>query len=277
MKKTLPDDSYTLHTDLYQLNMIETYWRRGIDQKKAIFEVFFRDLPFDNGYAIFAGLERLVSYINKLKFTETDLEYLRDEVGYKDDFIDYLRNFKFTATIRSVVEGEVVFNKEPLIQVEGPLVDCQLVETAILNIVNYQTLIATKAARIRSVVGNDALMEFGTRRAQELDAAIWGTRAAYIGGFDATSNVRAGKIFGIPASGTHAHALVQAYRNDYEAFKAYATTHKDCVFLVDTYDTLKSGVPNAIRVAKEMGDKINFLGVRIDSGDMAYISKRVRE
>lgn len=277
MKKTLPDDSYTLHTDLYQLNMIETYWRRGIDQKKAIFEVFFRDLPFDNGYAIFAGLERLISYINKLKFTETDLEYLRDEVGYKDDFIDYLRNFKFTATIRSVVEGEVVFNKEPLIQVEGPLVDCQLVETAILNIVNYQTLIATKAARIRSVVGNDALMEFGTRRAQELDAAIWGTRAAYIGGFDATSNVRAGKIFGIPASGTHAHALVQAYRNDYEAFKAYATTHKDCVFLVDTYDTLKSGVPNAIRVAKEMGDKINFLGVRIDSGDMAYISKRVRE
>ena len=228
MKKTLPDDSYTLHTDLYQLNMIETYWRKGIDQKKAIFEVFFRDLPFDNGYAIFAGLERLVSYINKLKFTETDLEYLRDEVGYKDDFIDYLRNFKFTATIRSVV-------------------------------------------------GNDALMEFGTRRAQELDAAIWGTRAAYIGGFDATSNVRAGKIFGIPASGTHAHALVQAYRNDYEAFKAYATTHKDCVFLVDTYDTLKSGVPNAIRVAKEMGDKINFLGVRIDSGDMAYISKRVRE
>ena len=212
-----------------------------------------------------------------MKFTETDLEYLRDEVGYKDDFIDYLRNFKFTATIRSVVEGEVVFNKEPLIQVEGPLVDCQLVETAILNIVNYQTLIATKAARIRSVVGNDALMEFGTRRAQELDAAIWGTRAAYIGGFDATSNVRAGKIFGIPASGTHAHALVQAYRNDYEAFKAYATTHKDCVFLVDTYDTLKSGVPNAIRVAKEMGDKINFLGVRIDSGDMAYISKRVRE
>ena len=277
MIKTLPDDSYTLHTDLYQLNMIETYWRKGIDQKKAIFEVFFRDLPFDNGYAIFAGLERLVSYINKLKFTETDLEYLRDEVGYKDDFIDYLRNFKFTATIRSVVEGEVVFNKEPLIQVEGPLVDCQLVETAILNIVNYQTLIATKAARIRSVVGNDALMEFGTRRAQELDAAIWGTRAAYIGGFDATSNVRAGKIFGIPASGTHAHALVQAYRNDYEAFKAYATTHKDCVFLVDTYDTLKSGVPNAIRVAKEMGDKINFLGVRIDSGDMAYISKRVRE
>ncbi|HAQ0762455.1 TPA: nicotinate phosphoribosyltransferase, partial [Enterococcus faecium] len=163
------------------------------------------------------------------------------------------------------------------IQVEGPLAHCQLVETALLNMVNFQTLIATKAARIKSVIGEDPLLEFGTRRAQELDAAVWGTRAAYIGGADATSNVRAGKIFGIPASGTHAHSLVQSYGNDYEAFMAYAKTHKDCVFLVDTYDTLKSGVPSAIRVAKELGDKINFQGVRIDSGDMAYISKRVRE
>ena len=160
---------------------------------------------------------------------------------------------------------------------EGPLAHCQLVETALLNIVNFQTLIATKAARIKSVIGDDPLLEFGTRRAQELDAAVWGTRAAYIGGADATSNVRAGKIFGIPASGTHAHSLVQSYGNDYEAFMAYAKTHKDCVFLVDTYDTLKSGVPSAIRVAKELGDQINFQGVRIDSGDMAYISKRVRE
>ena len=176
-----------------------------------------------------------------------------------------------------MVEGEIVFNNEPLMQIEGPLADCQLVETAILNIINYQTLIATKAARNRSVVGDDPLLEFGSRRAQEMDAAIWGTRAAYIGGFDATSNLRASKIFGIPASGTHAHALVQAYQNDYEAFKAYAETHHDCVFLVDTYDTLRSGVPNAIRVAKEMGDRINFLGVRIDSGDMAYISKCVRK
>lgn len=160
---------------------------------------------------------------------------------------------------------------------EGPLAHCQLVETALLNMVNFQTLIATKAARIKSVIGEDPLLEFGTRRAQELDAAVWGTRAAYIGGADATSNVRAGKIFGIPASGTHAHSLVQSYGNDYEAFMAYAKTHKDCVFLVDTYDTLKSGVPSAIRVAKELGDKINFQGVRIDSGDMAYISKRVRE
>ena len=155
--------------------------------------------------------------------------------------------------------------------------DAQLVETPLLNIVNYQTLIATKASRIRSVVGDQPLLEFGTRRAQEMDAALWGTRAAYIGGFNATSNVRAGKLFGIPISGTHAHSLVQVYRNDYEAFKAYAETHKDVVFLVDTYDTLRSGVPSAIRVAKEMGDKINFIGVRIDSGDLAYVSKGVRK
>ena len=160
---------------------------------------------------------------------------------------------------------------------EGPLAQCQLVETALLNILNYQILIATKAARIRSVIEDAPLLEFGTRRAQEMDAAIWGTRAAVIGGADATSNVRAGKIFGIPVSGTHAHALVQAYGNDYDAFKAYASTHKDCVFLVDTYDTLKIGVPNAIRVAKELGDKINFLGVRLDSGDLAYLSKQVRK
>jgi len=277
MTKKYPDDSLTLHTDAYQINMIQTYWEQGIHNKNAVFEVFFRDMPFKNGYAIFAGLERVVKYIQQLHFTDSDLAYLKESEHYPDDFLEYLRNFKFSGTIRSAVEGDLVFNGEPIMQVEGPLADCQLVETAILNVVNYQTLIATKASRIKSVVGNDALLEFGTRRAQEMSAAIWGTRAAYIGGFDATSNVRAGKIFGIPISGTHAHALVQYYRNDYDAFKAYAQTHHDCVFLVDTYDTLKSGVPNAIRVAKEMGDKINFLGVRIDSGDMAYLSKRVRE
>lgn len=277
MTKKYPDDSLTLHTDAYQINMIQTYWEQGIHNKNAVFEVFFRDMPFKNGYAIFAGLERVVKYIQQLHFTDSDLAYLKESEHYPDDFLEYLRNFKFSGTIRSAVEGDLVFNGEPIMQVEGPLADCQLVETAILNVVNYQTLIATKASRIKSVVGNDALLEFGTRRAQEMSAAIWGTRAAYIGGFDATSNVRAGKIFGIPISGTHAHALVQYYRNDYDAFKAYAQTHHDCVFLVDTYDTLKSGVPHAIRVAKEMGDKINFLGVRIDSGDMAYLSKRVRE
>ena len=234
-------------------------------------------MPFNHGYAVFAGLERLVNYLENLTFNDSDIAYLRGLEVYPEGFLEYLQNFEFKATVRSAREGELVFANEPLIQVEGPLAHCQLVETALLNMVNFQTLIATKAARIKSVIGEDPLLEFGTRRAQELDAAVWGTRAAYIGGADATSNVRAGKIFGIPASGTHAHSLVQSYGNDYEAFMAYAKTHKDCVFLVDTYDTLKSGVPSAIRVAKELGDKINFQGVRIDSGDMAYISKRVRE
>ncbi len=270
------DDSLTLHTDLYQLNMMKTYWELDRADLHAVFECYFRDMPFKHGYAIFAGLERVVNYLDHLTFTESDIAYLREVTEYPEEFLTYLKEFKFTCTVRSVVEGEMVFNDEPLFQVEGPLAQCQLVETAILNIINYQTLIATKAARVRAVCEDDLVMEFGTRRAQEMDAAIWGTRAAYIGGCDATSNVRAAKIFGMPASGTHAHSLVQSYLDDYEGFKAYASTHKDCVFLVDTFDTLKSGVPNAIRVANEMGDKINFLGVRIDSGDMAYISKKVR-
>ena len=277
MSKVYPDDSLALHTDLYQINMMQTYWEQGKADNNAIFECYFRNNPFESGYAVFAGLERVVSYIKDLTFSESDIQYLREVGHYPEDFLAYLTNFKFKGTIRSMVEGEVVFANEPLIQVEGPLLDCQFVETAILNIVNYQTLIATKAALLKSVVGNDPILEFGSRRAQEMDAAIWGTRAAYIGGCDATSNVRASKIFNIPASGTHAHSLIQVYRDDYKAFKAYAKTHKDCVFLVDTYDTLKSGVPNAIKVAKEMGDKINFLGIRLDSGDMAYISKKVRQ
>ncbi len=177
-------------------------------------------MPFKNGFAVFAGLQHIIHYIENLHFSETDISYLKETEHFSPEFLNYLENFQFKGTIRSAVEGELVYNQEPILQVEGPLADCQLVETAILNIVNFQTLIATKAARIRSVAGTDAIMEFGTRRAQEFDAAIWGTRAAYIGGFDATSNVRAGKLFGIPISGTHAHALVQTYGNDYEAFKA---------------------------------------------------------
>ena len=277
MSSIYKDDSLTLHTDLYQINMMKTYWETGVYEKKAIFEAYFRKLPFENGYAIFAGLERIVRYIEQLRFSKTDIDYLRDLGHYPEEFLTYLENFEFKGSIRSAVEGELVFANEPLVQVEGTLAECQLIETALLNIVNFQTLIATKASRVRMVSGQDPVLEFGTRRAQELDAAIWGTRAAYIGGCDATSNVRAGKMFGIPVSGTHAHALVQAYRDDYKAFKAYAESHRDCVFLVDTYDILKSGVPNAIRVAKEFGDKINFLGVRIDSGDMAYMSKKVRQ
>lgn len=273
-----PDDSYTLHTDLYQINMIKTYYEQGIDQREAVFEASFRSIPFKNGYAVFAGLERIVNYLNNLSFKESDLDYLRSLDLYSEDFLSYLKAFEFTCDVRAMVEGELCFADEPLVQVQGPLGQCQLIETMILNILNYHTLIATKAARIRSVIGpNDRLSEFGTRRAQEADAAIWGTRAAYIGGFDSTSNVRAGKLFGIPVAGTHAHSLVQAYRDEYQAFKAYAESHKNVTFLVDTYDTLASGVPTAIRVADEMGDRINFQAVRIDSGDMAYQSKKIRK
>ncbi|CAJ2231521.1 nicotinate phosphoribosyltransferase [Companilactobacillus paralimentarius] len=271
------DEDLTLHTDYYELNMMYTYWKKGLHNRRAVFEVYFRSLPFDNGFAVFAGLEHVVDYLKNLNFSDSDIEYLREYGEYDEEFLRWLKDMQFSCTVRSALEGDLVFNEEPILQVEGPLAQCQLIETAILNMVNFQTLIATKAARIKTVCGDDPVMEFGSRRAQEVDAAIWGTRAAYIAGFDATSNVLAGKLFGIPISGTHAHALVQTYRNEYDAFKAYATTHKDCVFLVDTYDTLKSGVPSAIKVAKEMGDKINFLGVRIDSGDMAYISKRVRK
>lgn len=277
MDKHYADDSLALHTDLYQINMSEAYWADGMHERKAVFELFFRKLPFGNGYALFAGLERVLDYLKNFKFTDSDLAYLQEELGYKDDFIEYLRTVRFTGDVYSVVEGELVFQNEALIRVEAPLVEAQLIETALLNIVNYQTLIATKASRIKQIVKKERVMEFGTRRAQEMDAAIWGTRAAYIGGLEATSNARAGKKFGIPVAGTHAHSMVQAYKDEYEAFHAYAKRHKDCVFLVDTYDTLKSGLPIAIKVAKELGDKINFLGIRLDSGDIAFLSKKARE
>lgn len=277
MNLSKQEDYYALHTDLYQINMMYTYWKEGIAEKNAVFECYFRSMPFQSGYAIYAGLERIIDYIENFQFTNEDIEYLRSLEIYEEEFLAYLKALKLQLTIRGVKEGELVFHNEPLLQVEGPLAQGQLVETAILNIINYQTLIATKAARIKQVCGDDFVMEFGARRAQEMDAALWGSRASYIGGFDATSNVRASKKFGIPVAGTHAHSLVQAYCDEYAAFDAYARTHKDCVFLVDTYDTLKSGVPNAIAIANKYGDKINFKGVRIDSGDMAYISKEVRK
>lgn len=274
---TYNDDSLILQTDLYQINMAEVYWRDQVHNRRAVFDLYFRDLPFNNGFGVFAGLQKIIDFITHFRFSQSDLIYLKEELGYKDDFIDYLANLRFSGTIKSVCEGEVVFGNEPLLRVEAPLAEAQLIETALLNIVNFQTLIATKAARIKQIIPEQTLMEFGTRRAQEMDAALWGARAAYIGGFHATSNVRAGKLFGIPVAGTHAHAMVQAYGDDYTAFKKYAETHTNCVFLVDTYDTLRSGVPNAIKVAKEMGDKINFLGIRLDSGDLAYLSKQARK
>lgn len=270
------DDSWALHTDLYQINMAESYWADDVHNRKAVFEIFFRQLPFGNGYGIFAGLERVLDYLRDLHFSESDLTYLQEELGYQQDFIDYLRDLRFTGDVYSMKEGELVFANEPILRVEAPLIQAQLVETALLNIINYQTLIATKASRIKQVAKDEVVMEFGSRRAHEMDAAIWGARATIIGGVEATSNVRAGKHFGIPVAGTHAHSMIQAYKSEYEAFHAYAKRHKDCVFLVDTYNTLKIGVPTAIQVAKELGDAINFIGIRLDSGDIAFLSKESR-
>ena len=276
MSSNYADDSKALHTYLYQINMAESYWADGIHEKKAVFELFFRNLPFGNGYALFAGLERILDYLKEFEFSESDIAYLKEELEYKDDYLDYLKDLRFTGDVYSMVEGELVFANEPILRIEAPLIEAQLVESALLNIVNYQTLIATKASRIKQVAKDEMIMEFGTRRAQEMDAAIWGARATIIGGVEATSNVRAGKKFGIPVSGTHAHSLVQAYKNEYQAFHSYAKRHRDCVFLVDTYNTLKTGVPTAIQVAKELGDKINFIGIRLDSGDIAFLSKEAR-
>ncbi|MBD7985044.1 nicotinate phosphoribosyltransferase [Sporosarcina sp. Sa2YVA2] len=276
MRSNYADDSLALHTDLYQINMTESYWADGIHERKAVFELYFRNLPFGNGYAIFAGLERILDYLKEFHFSESDLVYLKEELGFKDDFLTYLKDLRFTGDVYSMVEGELVFANEPIVRVETTLAEAQLIETALLNIVNYQTLIATKASRIKQVVKDEVVMEFGSRRAHEMDAAIWGARAAVIGGVEATSNVRAGKLFGIPVAGTHAHSMVQAYRSEYDAFHSYARRHKDCVFLVDTYNTLKIGIPTAIQVAKELGDKINFIGIRLDSGDIAFLSKEAR-
>ncbi|NPV74350.1 MAG: nicotinate phosphoribosyltransferase [Pelotomaculum sp.] len=269
----------SLHTDKYQINMIYGYWKKGMHNKRCVFEAFFRKLPFGNGFAVFAGLERIVNYINNLRFTEEDIAFLaQQEENYDPDFFEELRKFRFTGNLRAVREGTVIFPNEPLIQVEGRVFEAQLLETAILNFMNYQTLVATKAARIKQVAPNDVLIEFGTRRAQEADAAIWGTRAAYIAGFDSTSNVRAAKLFGIPCKGTIAHSWVEVHRSEEEAFKNFADVFPDnVILLVDTYDTLKSGVPNAIKIGKYLEAKGKRLkSIRLDSGDLAYLSIQSR-
>ncbi|AIQ74868.1 MULTISPECIES: nicotinate phosphoribosyltransferase [Paenibacillus] len=268
-----------LHTDKYQINMMYAHWVNGSHKRKAVFEAYFRKLPFGNGYAVFAGLERIVGYIGGLRFTEDDIRYLSEqEENYAPAFLEELLQFHFQGNVYSMKEGALIFPDEPLIRVEGTIMEAQLVETAILNFMNYQTLIATKASRIKQVAPNDILLEFGTRRAQEADAAVWGARAAYIGGFDATSNMLAGKMFGIPTKGTHAHSWVQSFSSEQEAFDAYAKVMPDEVtLLVDTFDTLRSGVPNAIRTAKKLeaqGKKM--IGIRLDSGDLAYLSRQAR-
>ncbi|RUS46279.1 nicotinate phosphoribosyltransferase [Cohnella sp. AR92] len=272
-------ENLTLHTDKYEINMMYAHWYHGTDRDRAVFEAYFRKLPFGNGFAVFAGLRRFVEYVQSIRFDEETIAYLSEqEENYDPRFLDKLRQFRFGGNIKSVEEGTIVFANEPLVRIEATVFEAQLLETALLNFINYQTLIATKAARIRQVAGSDMLMEFGTRRAQEADAAVWGARAACIAGFDSTSNLRAGMMFGIPTSGTHAHAWVQHHDSEERAFERFAEALPNQVsLLVDTYDTLGSGVPNAIKVAKKMESKgKRMLAIRLDSGDLAYLSKEAR-
>lgn len=273
-------EDLTLHTDKYQINMMYAHWKNGTQNKKCVCEAFYRKNPFGNGYAVFAGLERIVYYLENLRFTEGDINYLREqEEQYEEGFLEELRNFRFTGNLASVKEGTIVFPREPLIRIEARIFEAHLIETALLNFMNYQTLIATKAARIKQVAPQDYFMEFGTRRAQEADAAIWGARAAYIAGFGATSNLLAGKYFGIPTKGTHAHSWVQSFESEEDSFRKFAEAMPDqSTLLVDTYDTLKSGIPNAIKIGLELKEKGKSLrGIRLDSGDLAYLSIQARK
>lgn len=272
--------SLALHTDKYEINMMYAHWKAGTHERKVVFDVYIRKLPFENGYAVFAGLERVVEYLQHLKFTEEDIAFLAgEEEGYEPEFFEYLRNLRFTGDVWSVAEGEIVFADQPWMRIEAEAGQAHLIETALLNFVNFQTLVATKASRIKNVAGDDVLMEFGSRRAQEADAAIWGTRAAYLAGFHATSNVRAAMMFGIPAVGTHAHAWVQMHDSEREAFERFVDAlPNQSTLLVDTYDTLRSGVPHAIQVAKRMAAQGKRLkAIRLDSGDLAYLSKKARK
>lgn len=275
--------SLSLLTDLYQVTMAYGYWQQGLQDREAVFHLYFRKAPFQGGYAVCAGLAYAVDYLQNLRFAEDDLTYLgslRSSKGaamFPPEFLQYLRELKFSCDVDAVAEGTVVFGNEPLIRVQGPLLQAQLVETALLTLVNFQTLIATKAARIREAAGSDTVLEFGLRRAQGVDGGLGASRAAYLGGADATSNVLAGQRFGIPVKGTHAHSWVMAFEDEEAAFTAYAKAFPDdSVFLVDTYDTLE-GVRHAIKVARQMRAHGHELGgIRLDSGDLAYLSREAR-
>ena len=270
----------TLLTDLYELTMMQGYYEKG-QNENVIFDVFFRQNPCNNGYSVCAGLDQVIDYIKNLHFTYDDVDYLRGLGIFKEDFLHYLSGFHFSGDIYAIPEGTVVFPKEPLLKVVAPIMEAQLVETAILNIINHQSLIATKTSRIVFAANGDGIMEFGLRRAQGPDAGLYGARAAMIGGCVGTSNVLAGQMFDVPVMGTHAHSWIMSFPDEYTAFKTYAEMYPDnCTLLVDTYDTLKSGVPNAIRVFQEFKDDGKPLikyGIRLDSGDLAYLSKEARK
>lgn len=269
----------TMMTDLYELTMMQGYFLNG-NNDTVVFDMFYRNNPSGSSYAITCGLQQLIDYIKNLSFSYDNIDYLRSLNIFHEDFLSYLAGFHFSGDIYAIPEGTVVFPKEPLIKVIAPIMEAQLVETTILNIINHQSLIATKASRVDYAAGG-GVMEFGLRRAQGPDAGILGARAAVIGGCTGTSNVLAGELFHIPVQGTHAHAWIMSFADEYTAFKTYAEMYPDaCILLVDTYDTLKSGVPNAIRVFQEMREKgihSKTYGIRLDSGDLAYLSKKARK
>ena len=270
-------DYTATYTDQYQLTMAQVYFLNGHKDQRAVFEYFFRKLPFGSGYAVFAGLEDLLDVLEDLWFDKADLEFL-EEQGMDPAFLNYLKGFNFKGNIYASREGDLVFPTRPVLQVEGNIIEAQIVETLLLNLLNFQTLVATKASRMRWVAGDRRLVDFGLRRAQGV-GGYHASRAAIIGGFDATSNVRAGRDYGIPVSGTMAHSFIESYEEELAAFRAFAEGRPDnCVLLVDTYDTLNSGVPNAIIVAKEMekhGHKLR--GIRLDSGDLAWLATESRK
>lgn len=270
----------TLLTDFYELTMMQGYFKSG-NNRTVIFDAFHRKNPCDGGYAISCGLNEVIDYIKNLNFTYDDISYLKGLNVFDADFLDYLSGFHFTGDIYAIPEGTVIFPKEPIVKVVAPIMEAQLVETAILNIINHQSLIATKAARVCYAAKGDGIMEFGLRRAQGPDAGIYGARAAVIAGCVGTSNVLAGKMFDVPVKGTHAHSWIMSFPDEYTAFKTYAKLYPNtCILLVDTYDTLRSGVPNAIKVFKEMREAKTLskgYGIRLDSGDLAYLSKKARQ
>ena len=270
----------TMMMDLYEMTMAYGYYNHQAQADRVTFDVFYRKNPDGGGFAIFAGLEQIIEYIENIHFDQDDIDYLRTLGIFSEPFLEFLKTYRFTGDVYAFPEGTIMYPNEPIITVHAPLIDAQIVETAILNQVNHQSLIATKTRRIVRAAKGRAVSDFGARRAHNVDAAVYGARAAYIGGAVGTATVEAGKQFGIPLSGTMAHSWIMFFDDEYTAFKHYAETYPDSsAFLVDTYDVLKSGVPNAIRVAKEVlipkGKRLR--GVRLDSGDLAYLSQQVRQ
>ena len=271
----------TLLTDLYELTMMQGYFRNEYANENVIFDAFYRKNPDGNGFSVCCGLEQVIEYIENLRFEKEDIDYLRSTGKFGEDFLEYLSGFRFTGDIYAIPEGRVMFPREPVLKVKAPIMQAQLVETAILNIINHQSLIATKAARVVHAAEGDGVMEFGLRRAQGPDAGIYGARAAVIAGCIGTSNVLAGKLFSVPVMGTNAHSWIMSFEDELTAFREYARIYPDnCILIADTYDTLKSGVPNAIKVFTEMreqGIELKNYGIRLDSGDLAYLSKKAKK